>query len=85
MSLNLKDAETVQLVRELASVTGESFTTAVRVAVRERLEKKRRPLRAGLADRILAIARETAPRMASGKTSTELIDELYDPKTGLPV
>jgi antitoxin VapB len=38
MGLNIKNAETHQLVQELAALTGESQTTAVTVAVRERLE-----------------------------------------------
>ena len=39
MALNIKDDETDRLVRELASETGETITTAVTVAVRERLER----------------------------------------------
>jgi len=30
------------------------------------------------------IARETAPLMNDGRTSKELMDELYDQETGLP-
>ena len=41
MALNIKDAGTDRLVRELAAETGESLTTAVTVAVRERLERLR--------------------------------------------
>ena len=40
--LNIKDAETTAMVRELADLTGESRTEAVRKAVRERLEQQRR-------------------------------------------
>lgn len=39
MSLNIKNERTVALVRELASATGESQTSAVEEAVRERLER----------------------------------------------
>jgi antitoxin VapB len=85
MSLNLKDAETVQLVHELADLTGENLTTAVRVAVKERIERQRPKRKAGLAKRLMEIARETAPLMNDGRTSKELMDELYDPETGLPV
>lgn len=42
MTLNIKDAETDRLVRELADATGESITTAVRVAVADRLQRVRR-------------------------------------------
>jgi antitoxin VapB len=41
MALNIKDPTTDRLVRELAAATGESITTAVTVAVRERLERVR--------------------------------------------
>lgn len=39
MPLNIKDPETDRLARKLADTTGESLTTAVAVAVRERLER----------------------------------------------
>ncbi len=39
MALNIKDPTTDRLVRELAATTGESITTAVTIAVRERLER----------------------------------------------
>ena len=39
MALNIKDQTADRLVRELAATTGESITTAVTVAVRERLER----------------------------------------------
>lgn len=43
MALNIKDPVADRLARELADVTGESITTAVTVAVRERLERVRGP------------------------------------------
>jgi antitoxin VapB len=39
VALNIKDEMADRLARELASETGESITTAVTVAVRERLER----------------------------------------------
>jgi hypothetical protein len=33
----------------------------------------------------MEISRETGPMMNDGKTSKELLDELYDPETGLPI
>jgi len=39
VALNIKDETTDRLVRELAAETGETFTTAVTIAVRERLER----------------------------------------------
>jgi antitoxin VapB len=41
MALNIKDERADRLARELAAETGESITTAVTVAVRERLERLR--------------------------------------------
>lgn len=42
MSLNIKNAEAYDLARQLARETGESLTTAVTEALRERLEVVRR-------------------------------------------
>jgi antitoxin VapB len=42
MALSLKDAETDRLAREVARLTGESLTEAVRKALAERLERERR-------------------------------------------
>jgi antitoxin VapB len=39
MALNIKDPAADKAVRELAAATGESITTAVTVAARERLER----------------------------------------------
>ena len=85
MSLNIKNPETEQLARELARCTGESLTQAVTIAIQERLERQKPNPKAGLADWIMKLSEKTAPLMNDGKTSTELIDELYDPRTGLPL
>lgn len=42
MPLNIKDPETDRLVRQLAQLTGENITDAVRKAVESRLEQERR-------------------------------------------
>lgn len=39
MGLNIKDAETERLAAEVARITGESKTGAVRVALRERRDR----------------------------------------------
>jgi antitoxin VapB len=83
VSLNIKNAETHQLVQELAALTGESQTTAVTVAVRERLERVRHPREAGLADRLLAIGQDTAPRLREPFRSADHGDLLYN-EHGLP-
>src|SRR5437870_11566198 len=59
MALSLKDPETDRLAREVARLTGESLTEAVRKALAERLERER--LRRGkprksIADRLNEIA-----------------------------
>jgi len=41
VALNIKDEGADRLARELAAETGESITTAVTIAVRERLERLR--------------------------------------------
>jgi antitoxin VapB len=58
MALSLKDAETDRLAREVAELTGESLTQAVRIALAERLEReqRRRGQGKGLAERLNEIA-----------------------------
>lgn len=55
MALSLKDPEADRLAREVADRTGETLTTAIVVALRERLARlrgkpRRRPLRDELRD-----------------------------------
>ena len=85
MSLNLKNEETERLARELAKLTGESLTLAVTVALKERLDRQEKERkREGRMEWLNRITKETAAIMHDGRSSTELIEELYDPKTGLP-
>ncbi len=42
MALNIKDPETDRLARDLADLTGESITDAVKSAIKERLAHERR-------------------------------------------
>jgi antitoxin VapB len=83
VSLNIKNEETHHLVVELAQLTGESQTTAVTVAVRERLERLRAVRGASLADRLLAIGEDTARRLKEPSRSVDHGDLLYD-ENGLP-
>jgi len=53
MALNIKDTTADHLVRELAAATGESITTAVTIAVRERLERVRGAAPAALREELL--------------------------------
>jgi antitoxin VapB len=83
VSLNIKNEEAHRLARELASVTGESMTVAVSEAIRERLERVRGNSRAGLAERIMKIARECGPLWKEPYRSIDHGDLLYDEK-GMP-
>lgn len=84
MALSLKDSETDRLAREVAKLTGESLTGAVRTALAERLERERRK-RAGqqrLAQRLDALAKECAALPdVDPRTAEEIIG--YDER-GVP-
>jgi antitoxin VapB len=45
MALSIKDLETGRLARNLARLTGESITTAIKRAIEERLRRVRGPSR----------------------------------------
>jgi len=83
MGLNIKNSETYRLARELAELTGESVTTAVTEAVRERLERERRTRSEGLASRLLAIGKDCAAHLNEPFRSVEHGDLLYDER-GMP-
>lgn len=83
MSLNIKDPQAHQLAAELAQRTGESLTTAVINAVRERLERVRREQGVGLSDRLLKIGQDCAKRLKEPYRSADHGDLLYDER-GLP-
>jgi hypothetical protein len=53
--LNISNQEAHRLAEELAKLTGESMTTAVTVALRERLDRVRREQSLTLAERLLVI------------------------------
>ena len=83
MSLNIKNEETHRLVRQLARLTGESMTSAVEQAVRERLDRVRSVQDSGMADRLLKIGKECAPLWKEPYRSVDHGEMLYDEK-GLP-
>ena len=62
MALSLKDKETDRLAREVAALTGETLTEAIRVALVERLERVRlqRGESARLAEQLMEIGRHCA-------------------------
>lgn len=86
MAVSIKDPDTDHLIRELARRTGETQVTAVKVAVMERLDRLEREqarVRHSRRDRLLAIAQDTAPRLAGISKSTDIGKYLYDER-GLP-
>jgi antitoxin VapB len=84
MSMNIKSEAAHQLARELAGLTGESMTTAIITALRERLDRVKRSERHGLSERLLAIGRDCAAHLSKEYRSFDYDAFLYDEKTGLP-
>jgi antitoxin VapB len=81
MALNIKDPETDRLVRELAGVTGEKITDAVRNAVQEKLVREARRRERGSWDRIRDLVRAyNVKPVVDPRTPEEM---LYD-EHGLP-
>jgi len=83
VALNIKNDETQKLVHELSRLTGESLTTAITEAVRERLERVQNAQGAGLAERLVRIGKECAAHLKEPFRSVDHGDLLYDEK-GLP-
>jgi antitoxin VapB len=87
MALHVRSETVDRLARKIAKRTGETLTEAISKALAERLDR----LEAGdrkNEDRMIAELTEISDRAAkllrrTGKTSTELLDELYD-ENGLP-
>jgi antitoxin VapB len=85
VSLNIKNPEAVKLARELARENGETITTAITTALRERLERQRQAAsQEQRMKRLKEIVERTAPIMKDLPPSTEIGDLLYDQETGLP-
>ncbi|MFB8189251.1 type II toxin-antitoxin system VapB family antitoxin [Microbacterium sp. NPDC055988] len=86
MSLNIKNETTHELVRRLAALTGQSQTSAVEDAVRRRLaelEQQRTDDDMERRRRIRAVIRRAQQIPSTGRTTEEIMDELYD-ETGMP-
>ena len=83
MSLNLKNEETNRLAHELAGLTGETLTTAVTVALRERLDRLQQSKRGALSDRLLKIGQDCAAHLKEPFLSVDHGALLYDER-GLP-
>ena len=83
MALNIKNDKTQRLVKQLATLTGETMTEAVTEAVRERLDRVRSEQGTGLADHLLAIGKDCAAHLREPFRSTNHGELLYDER-GLP-
>ena len=83
MSMNIKNKEAYRLTRQLSELTGESLTTAVTEAVRERLDRVRREQGVDLVERLLRIGRDCAAHLKQPFRSIDHADMLYDDR-GMP-
>lgn len=82
LSLNIKNEETCQLAREVAGLTGVSITSAVTLALREKLDRLRQQ-RVGLAAELLRIGQECAAHLDEKTLMLDHGEFLYD-EMGLP-
>lgn len=83
MGLNIKNEETNLLVEQLTQLTGESKTTAIKIAVKERLERLKKLSGPEMAQRLVAIGNDCASRLTAATLSLDHGDYLYDER-GLP-
>lgn len=83
MGMNIKNHEAQKLAHKLADLTGETLTSAVTEAVRERLERIQNAQGTGLAARLLQIGKDCAANLQEPFLSGDHGDILYDER-GLP-
>ncbi|MGA3372648.1 MAG: type II toxin-antitoxin system VapB family antitoxin [Terracidiphilus sp.] len=90
MSLNIKNAETYELVKKLAVLKGLTLTSAVTLAVQNEIEREKaerekvRPTpRPSRSEILQAFAREYSKRVKNPIHSWEIDGLLYD-EDGLP-
>ncbi len=83
MAINIKNEKTQKLTKELAKLTGESMTTAITEAVRERLDRMRSKQGAGLAELLLQIGKDCAAHLDEPFRSLDHAELLYNER-GLP-
>lgn len=83
MSLNIKNEQAHKLAKELASLTGESMSQAVTIAIQQRLEMVRGGTPEELKAKIQELAADCAGRWNEPWASREHGDLLYD-DLGLP-
>ena len=84
VQLNIKDAETVRLARELADATGQSITAAIKGALADMLrdvEEKRAAKRARIDEMLADLDARRDPALAA-MPFKEITDSIY--VDGLP-
>jgi len=87
-SVNIKNAETTRMIRELADLEGVSLVVAVTEAVKEKLEKEKAEREAGKprksrSELLMEFAKEYTARVKDPIHSWEIDSLLYD-EDGLP-
>lgn len=83
MGMNIKNKDAHQLAKRLAKLTGESLTTTVTEALRERLARLRGERDVDLAERLLAIGRDCAAHLKTQYRTIDHGEMLYNER-GLP-
>ena len=83
MAINIKNDETIRLAKRLSRRTGESMTTAITEAVRERLERLQNDQGNDLADQLLKIGKDCAAHLSEPFRSVDHGELLYNDE-GLP-
>ena len=78
MSMNIKNKETYRLTKQLSELTGESLTTAITEAVRERLDRVRREQGVDFVARLLLIGRDCAAHLRRPFRTIDHADMLFD-------
>jgi antitoxin VapB len=80
VQLNIKDAETVRMARELADATGQPVTQVIRQALERELQRREEEIQTTIAavNEIVAEFQRNMPDEWRGRTSKEIMDSIYD-------
>jgi hypothetical protein len=88
MGISIKSPVAETRIRELATLRGVSLVAAVTEAVEEKLEKEKAEAIANKKksryELLMEFAKECGPLFKDGRSSNDLINDLYDDATGLP-
>jgi len=84
-ALNIKNEETYKLVKELADLRGETMTAVITEAVREKLERERKPqINEDRMQYFLDLGRRIRETADPEWLAKDPFEELYDDELGLP-